>query len=393
MKTKNIIFHKFSYYLLSLISIIQVAKATLLESNNSNFTDIHPWAFQELLINYQGGFVRRGFIGNLIYLFDNDGVLFDTLYIFVFINFLIFVILINLNLNLSNLQKLIFHISIFAPFSITLFGDYYARKEIFILNFYLALLLLYKKKKVKQLTISIFLVGPLCLIIHEGIAFFLLFPFLIHLLKKIDTTNRILSLFKISMIFTFVILVLSRGNNQIVRGIYESLSLEDLNLINSANYSSTAIDAIGWPNLWYTFRTTYTLFFSGSLIYWSVFFVMILFTISIIFNLKISAIYATSKDLLQKNREFLLILPLFFIGYDWGRWIFTIFYLYLFLLIADKNFQVEKIKFNLNMLIYLFASLLTEMPACCIQQGGTNVTTNYYRIFKSIEITMMNLLN
>ena len=158
MKTKNIIFQKFSYYLLSLISIIQVAKATLFERNNSNFIDIHPWAFQELLINYQGGFVRRGLIGNLIYFFDNDGVLFDTLYIFVFINFLIFVILINLNLNLSNLQKLLFHISIFAPFSITLFGDYYARKEIFILNFYLALLLLYKKKKVKQLTISIFLV-------------------------------------------------------------------------------------------------------------------------------------------------------------------------------------------------------------------------------------------
>ncbi len=393
MKTNNIIFQKFSYYLLSLISIIQVAKATLFERNNSNFIDIHPWAFQELLINYQGGFVRRGLIGNLIYFFDNDGVLFDTLYIFVFINFLIFVILINLNLNLSNLQKLLFHISIFAPFSITLFGDYYARKEIFILNFYLALLLLYKKKKVKQLTISIFLVGPFCLMIHEGIAFFLLFPFLIHLLKKINTPNRVLLLFKISMIFTFVILVLSRGNNQIVRGIYESLSLEDLNLINSANYSSTAIDAIGWPNLWYTFRTTYTLFFSGSLIYWSVFFVMILFTTSIIFNLKMNIIYSTLKDLLQKNIEFLLVLPLFFIGYDWGRWIFTIFYLYFFLLLADRDFKVEKIKFNLNIVAYLFVSFLTEMPACCIQQGGTAVTTNYYRIFKSIEITIMNLLN
>ena len=172
MKIKNIIFQKFLYYLLSLISIVQVAKSTLFERNNSNFLDIHPWAFQELLINYQGGFVRRGFIGNLIYLFDNDGVLFDTLYVFVFINFIIFVILINLNLsNLSNLQKLLFHISIFAPFSITLFGDYYARKEIFILNLYLALLFLYKKKKVKLLVFSIFFVGLISLLIHEGITF------------------------------------------------------------------------------------------------------------------------------------------------------------------------------------------------------------------------------
>ena len=104
-------------------------------------------------------------------------------------------------------------------------------------------------------------------------------------------------------------------------------------------------------------------------------------------------IYATLKDLLQKNIEFLLVLPLFFIGYDWGRWIFTIFYLYFFLLLADRDFKVEKIKFNLNIVAYLFVSLLTEMPACCIQQGGTAVTTNYYRIFKSIEITIMNLLN
>lgn len=393
MKTKNIIFQKYFYYLFSLISIVQVAKSTLFERNNSNFLDIHPWAFQELLINYQGGFVRRGFIGNLIYLFDNDGVLFDTLYIFVFINFIIFVILINLNLsNLSNLQKLLFHISIFAPFSITLFGDYYARKEIFILNLYLALLFLYKKKKVKLLVLSIFFVGLISLLIHEGITFFLLFPFLIHLLKKINTPNRVSSLFKISMIFTFAVIVLFKGNTQVVSKIYESLSPEDLNLINSAGYSSTAIDAIGWGIL-DTLKTTYVLFFSGSLVYWSVFFVFILFTTSIIINSKIYDVYLSLKELIMNNKEFLLILPLFTLGYDWGRWIFTIFYLYFFLLITDKDFQLEKIKFNLNIAAYLFVSLLTEMPACCIQQGGTAVTANYYRIFKSIEITIMNFLN
>lgn len=395
MMTKNLIFQKFSYYSLSLFSIIQVAKTTLFERNNSNFLDIHPWAFQELLINYQGGFVRRGFIGNLIYLFDNDGVLFDTLYIFVFINFLIFVFLINLNLkisNLSNLQKLLFHISIFAPFSITLFGDYYARKEIFIINFYLALLFLYKKKKVKLLVLSIFFVGLISLLIHEGITFFLLFPFLIHLLKKINISNRVSSLFKISMIFTFAVIVLFKGNMQVVSKIYESMSPEDLNLINSAGYSSTAIDAIGWGIL-DTLKTTYVLFFSGSLVYWSVFFMFILFTTSIIINSKIYDVYLSLKELIMNNKEFLLILPLFTLGYDWGRWIFTIFYLYFFLLITDKDFQLEKIKFNLNIAAYLFVSLLTEMPACCIQQGGTAVTSNYYRIFKSIEITIMNFLN
>ena len=91
MKIAKISFQKISYYLLSLVSIIQVAKATLAERNNSEFIDINAWSFQELLINYQGGFVRRGFIGNLIYLIDDDGILFDTLYVFVFVNFLIFI--------------------------------------------------------------------------------------------------------------------------------------------------------------------------------------------------------------------------------------------------------------------------------------------------------------
>ena len=164
------------------MSIIQVAKATLAERNNSEFIDINAWSFQELLINYQGGFVRRGFIGNLIYLIDDDGILFDTLYVFVFVNFLIFIFLINLNLELSvlsNAQKLLFHISIFAPFSITLF-NYYARKEMFILNLYLIVLLIIDMGKnlyFQYLSLSS------SLLIHEGITFSLLFPFLIHIFK------------------------------------------------------------------------------------------------------------------------------------------------------------------------------------------------------------------
>ena len=67
--------YQFFSYALSLISIFQVAKATVLERNNYEFIDINPWSFTELLINYEGGFVRRGFIGNIIFQLDNDGIL------------------------------------------------------------------------------------------------------------------------------------------------------------------------------------------------------------------------------------------------------------------------------------------------------------------------------
>ena len=47
-------YFQFAGYLLALISIFQVAKATIFEKNNFEFIDINPWAFTELLINYEG---------------------------------------------------------------------------------------------------------------------------------------------------------------------------------------------------------------------------------------------------------------------------------------------------------------------------------------------------
>ena len=84
---------------------------------------MNPWAYSDLLINYQAGFVRRGLLGNLIYISDQDGVIYNNLYIFVFLNFCFFVLLIILNLNLlplNSFQKFLFHISIFGTFNMTL---------------------------------------------------------------------------------------------------------------------------------------------------------------------------------------------------------------------------------------------------------------------------------
>jgi len=115
---------------LILLSILQVAKSTIAEINNNEFLDINPWAFSDLLINYQGGFVRRGLIGEIVFYLDSDGILFDTVYKIIFFNFCIFVILILLNLkilNLNTFQKFLFHISIFGVFNMSLFGNYFAK--------------------------------------------------------------------------------------------------------------------------------------------------------------------------------------------------------------------------------------------------------------------------
>ena len=380
-------------YVLSIVSVFQVAKATVLERNNYEFIDINPWSFTELLINYEGGFVRRGFIGNIIFQLDSDGILFDTLYFVVFINFVIFVSLIHLNLRTSSLsyfQKLLFHISIFAPFNITLFGNFYSRKEMFLINFYLMSLLIYRTKSKNLFLYSCFLFGILSLLIHEGVALFILFPFLIFLLKRKNIKQRSINLFNFSMLSLFMILVLYKGNTQIVSQIWSSLSSEDIVLINNLN--PNAITSIGWGVL-ETLKTTYIVVFSGSLIYWSVFFVMILYTVSIVLNEHITEIYKILKNTILNNKEFLIIVPLFFFTFDYGRWIFTIFYLTFFTMIIFKENTINNLKLTYNLAFYVVISFLTAMPPCCIAMESTQVSSNYYRIFKSIEITITQFLN
>ena len=348
-------------YGLSIISIFQVAKATVLERNNYEFIDINPWAFTELLINYEGGFVRRGFIGNIIFQLDSDGILFDTLYFVLFVNFIIFVFLILLNLrtsSLSHFQKLLFHISIFAPFNITLFGNFYARKEMFLINFYLLTLLIFRTKSKNLFLYSCFLFGILALLIHEGVGLFILFPFLIFLLKKKNIKQRTINLFNFSMLTLFMILVLYKGNSQIVSQIWSSLSSEDIVLINNLN--PNAITSIGWGVL-ETLKTTYIVVFSGSLIYWSVFFVMILYTVSIVLNEHITEIYKILKNTILNNKEFLIIIPLFFFTFDYGRWIFTIFYLTFFTMIIFKENTINNLKLTYNLAFYVVISILLKI--------------------------------
>lgn len=391
INTNNKIFNFFGYAL-SLVSVFQVAKATVLERNNYEYIDINPWSFTELLINYEGGFVRRGFIGNIIFQLDSDGILFDTLYFVIFINFVLFVSLIHLNLresSLSSFQKLLFHISIFSPFNITLFGNFYSRKEMFLINFFLISLLIFRNSK-KLFIYSCFIFGVLSQLIHEGVALFILFPFLIFLLKKINTPQKSINLFYVSMLSTFLLLVFYKGNNQIVDQIWSSLSNEDIVLINNLN--PNAITSIGWGVL-DTVKTTYIAVFSGSIIYWSVYVVMVVFTVSIVFNEHINATYIVLKNTVLNNKEFLIVIPLFFFTFDYGRWIFTIFYLTFFTLIIFKEEIIENYHYTYNLFFYIVVSFLTAMPPCCIAMESTQVSSNYYRIFKSIEITLTQLLN
>ena len=59
----------------------------------------------------------------------------------------------------------------------------------------------------------------------------------------------------------------------------------------------------------------------------------------------------------------------------------------------NKN-NIAKIKhWNLSILLFITISSLTIMPECCLQMDGTTVSSNYYRILKSVQLTLLDLIN
>ena len=81
---------------------------------------------------------------------------------------------------------------------------------------------------------------------------------------------------------------------------------------------------------------------------------------------------------------------LFFVGFDWGRWIFSLFHLsfFSFLMLNNKINKNKTWSFAIG--AFILVSLLTIMPECCLQMEGTTVSSNYYRVLKSIQLTLQS---
>ena len=382
-----------SSLLIYLLSITQVAKRTIL----SETLEYSPWSFSELLISYPDQFIRRGLIGETIQIIASDTVLFDTVNLVVFINFVIFTLLsfafIKLS-NLSSIQHFLYLISIFGILNISMFNQYFHRKEMFILNLFLIILLTLRFRANEYL---ILIISSICsilmILIHEGIAMITI-PFIVYLFKKmLDNSKKVLYVYTPIVLLIFLTVILGSGSDSSSNVIWENLSEFDKNQIV---INPNAITAIGWSVLDSFLNTTQILIFSGSMFLWTFYFFMVGFTLFVIFNINFNKIYidySKVKSFLVKEKYFLVIPVLFVIGFDWGRWLFSLFHLCFFsYLTLKENTIITTIRWTIPMFILAVTSIFTIMPECCLQMSGTIISSNYYRIIKSMEITLMNLI-
>ena len=376
-----------------LFSIAQVAKRTVFAET----LEYHSWSFSELLVSYPGQFTRRGFIGEMISIIDQDSILFDTVNKVVFINFVIFTLLSFTHIKLSNLspiQHFLYLVSIFGIFNITLFNQYYPRKEMFVLNIFMLLLLVIRLKINKFIAYVFTILGSvLMILIHEGIAMIAIAFIVIIYKKELNVTRKILRIYSSLVFLTFSFVIFTAGSDEVANSIWNGLSEFDRSLIPA---DSNAIAAIGW-SLWDSFMTTQIVIFSGSMFLWSFYIALLVFTLIIIFkidfkNLDLS--FTTIKAFLINEKYFLVIPILFIVGFDWGRWIFSIFHLCFFSYLIFERDKVNKLlSWSLPILALTLVSLLTVMPECCLEMGGTQISSNYYRVLISIQETIQAILN
>lgn len=368
-------------FLIYLFSVAQVARRTIL----SDGFEIHYWSFSELLIYYPNKFIRRGLIGQLIQSIDNDGILLDSALLVIFVNFCFFVFFLYWNLRtyeLTSHQSFLFLMSTFGVFQISIYNQYFHRKEMFLITLFLIINLILKNKLNSRFKFLIVLVLTIIsILIHEGIAL-LMFPFVYYLLKQKTENINFHKAYFILSITVFIAVILNAGSPEIADQIRNSLSTEDRILFE---IDRDAITTIGW-SIYDTFAlTTFTLIFSGSMFLWLFFIALSVFSIYVILNLSMSSISKLDLiNFIKDNSYFLLIVPIFIVGFDWGRWIFSIFYFLFFTIINIKSIEKTN-SFRSKEILFLVISFFTIMPECCLEMTrGDMITKNLYRVFESL---------
>ena len=176
--------YKKNFFLIFFFITISIISLTRLYDNTISKD---AWQYGEWLINYQHGFVRRGIVGEIIYLFsaifkNNIQISFFVVLSFIVLLyfFLNYYFIKNIKLNFIN------YFIIFSPLFYFLFiviAKIGIRKEIILYIFYLLYLIqLSSENFVLKKNWKFILLFPLLLLNHEGSFFYL--PYLKFLHRK-----------------------------------------------------------------------------------------------------------------------------------------------------------------------------------------------------------------
>jgi hypothetical protein len=359
------------------------------------------WPMSEWLINYQGGFVRRGIFGEILFQMNIGKPLIpilNQLTYYFFVMYCAIFLLIYWLAKIKNLRILI--VALLIPggiFQMSISASFFTRKEILFLILFGLLCLIYLRiknlsREKRQAWIIIFSilasVGGIALTLTHEAFLMMSFPYCLGLFYILKRENKDVSIakfgfnfFLISIPLIFIICVTEHGDISIAENIWNSLTLADrLNISPNAPFTLYgAIGGIGWSKL-QNLSTLYGVIVTGGWIYWIFFGCGNLLVIKYMMTQSIPQKRTSNDERYLRITKviFLSTLLMFMIGSDWGRWIASTgnhLILLSFTLIGSMN--ASQIK-NLNIIttsknsswffpVILMYELIFKMPECCVE--------------------------
>ena len=294
-----------------------------LAANNSYVND--SWTIGEWLINYQGGFVRRGLLGEVIFLIS-DFFSITPIYIIWIICLSSYLFLIKLSFGMvKNLVSTSFLLSP-AIFLSPIIGNFLVRKDILLLLLFVCNLRIIKANKSNIFFIN--LINIFAILIHESFFIYALpIQFFLKLNKNIFSSNK--NLFKNILLFlpsiiVFLLCFIFKGSDYQASLINNSWIDKSFlfpfdDFINGN--PSGAIDAIGWG-----FNDVVNLLSLSLRDFKGFLWVPIAWGLTILIIGSIFLGDNKSKDAKLKlfilSFQFIPLILLCLLGWDYGRWVF-----------------------------------------------------------------------
>ena len=305
----------------------------------SFYVEYSSWQYSDWLINYQGGFVRRGLIGEILFQIHKILSIDLDLLIFFFVIFLYLVLSIILIQSLKYLSNSYLDSMIMLSPGFFLYpimnSEVTGRKEILLLSIFFSLIF-FDKKIHKNLLFPIFLISIIILCLsHSAFVFFMPYFLIAYVLIKSNTEQKLKIFEFIIFVFTIFILVFLIYN-------FQGTQLHVVKICESVKNFTTAgcgtADQISWiaNSVQDYFSEKKERIYKYLLIYFPSLIMVFLF----IFIRLINSQYGNKFQKFNRFHPFLAIvflflctIPVYILGLDWGRYIHISYSLTIFLYI------------------------------------------------------------
>ena len=396
-----------SYLLYYLLILLFFAISYLfIKHDVGNDSTISEW-----LINYSGGFTKRGLIGHISIYFANIFNLNLRDSIFILQILIVFIFYLSIFLYVRNYALDRFYIlALFSPIFL-LYPvaeiEVLARKEIFIFILFI-LHCSIPIKKISTYRISKITILPICMLIWEPVIFFILFWIFIDLLiNKINHNGKkiyIEFLFYIPALliaFTFIFSPLTEAEHaKMANYLYENFGEICYMSCALLNDKSTLIQQFQGNVSSYSIEVFVRYFLIIAIGFGPLFFIFFnsnLIDKKIIFVEKIKFLNLLGIILLLLTP----VLLLFAMGYDWGRWVhisYVMTFILFIFLIKNNLINIDLIKLKKNKLNLVKKKLfITIFIIFCFTWNPKTVVTGdvasfpIYRIpYKLFKINFLN---